>query len=42
MRSIAKLDDAFEAGGIEEAQYQERRAELKEKLLNIMRVVDHD
>ena len=42
MRSIANLDDAFEAGEIEEAEYRSRRAEMKTKLLNIMRAADHD
>jgi cytochrome c553 len=42
LRSIANLDDAFEAGEIEENPYQERRSELKTKLLKIMQSTDHD
>jgi hypothetical protein len=42
LRSIADLDDAFEAGEIEQSLYQERRTELKTKLLNIMHGKEHD
>lgn len=40
--SIANLDDAFEAGDIEEGAYQSRRSELKSKLLELMHAADHD
>jgi hypothetical protein len=42
LRSIANLDNAFEAGEIEENSYQERRIELKTKLLKMMQAIDHD
>jgi mono/diheme cytochrome c family protein len=42
LRSIANLDNAFEAGEIEENPYQERRIELKTKLLKLMRAAEHD
>ena len=32
LRAIADLDDAFEAGGMDEASYQAKRAELKQQL----------
>jgi mono/diheme cytochrome c family protein len=37
LKEIAELDDAFEAGQIEEADYQRQRAELKERLAAIWR-----
>jgi hypothetical protein len=42
LRSIADLDDAFEAGEIEEESYREERSELKARLLEIMQPTDHD
>ena len=30
--AIAELDDAYEAGGMDEADYQTRRADLKQQL----------
>jgi hypothetical protein len=35
LRAIADLDNAYEAGGIEETVYQARRAELKRQLAAI-------
>lgn len=32
LRAIAELDDAYEAGGVDEADYQTRRADLKQQL----------
>ncbi|NIM93261.1 MAG: c-type cytochrome [Anaerolineales bacterium] len=36
LQAIADLDDDYEEGGIEEEEYQKRRAELKAQLLNVM------
>jgi mono/diheme cytochrome c family protein len=37
LKTIAELDDAYEAGQIEEAAYQRQRAELKQRLAAIWR-----
>lgn len=42
LRAIANLDNAFEGGAMDEQPYQERRAELKAQLLNLMQDTDHD
>ncbi len=36
MQAIADLDDAYETGQVEEAVYQERREELKERLMPLL------
>jgi hypothetical protein len=42
LRALANLDNAFEAGEMDEEPYQERRAELKAQLLSRMQDTDHD
>jgi mono/diheme cytochrome c family protein len=37
LRDIARLDDEFEAGRLEEAEYRERRAALKQRALEALR-----
>jgi mono/diheme cytochrome c family protein len=38
LRKIAALDDAYDAGSIEESVYRERRADLKRDLIDLMEV----
>ncbi len=40
LRAIAELDDAFEAGELEEQEYHQRRQALKERLVALMRGED--
>lgn len=40
LRAIAALDDEFEAGGIPEDEYRQRREELKRRALELMRAAD--
>jgi hypothetical protein len=40
VRQMAELDDRFERGELEEADYRERRAELKARALTILRQAD--
>ncbi len=40
LRAIAAMDDAYDAGELEEDEYHRRRGDLKERLLEIMRAAD--
>ncbi len=40
LRAIAELDDAFEAGELEEQEYHQRRQAIKERLVALMRGED--
>jgi mono/diheme cytochrome c family protein len=42
LRSIANLDDAFEAGELDEGAYQAGRSDLMSKLIDLMQAAEHD